>query len=304
MPANSTHDCVVIGAGPAGLTCAIFLARYRLRVLVFDDGKPRNYAARGIHGFLGQHGIAPGELLKRGREEALAFGVEFVDARVSKVEKVGDVFEVTSERGVICARRVVLAYGVRDKLPDIPDVEAYYGNSIHHCPDCDGYEVTGKRVGVIGWGKKAVGLAMKLMQWSDQLTIFTDGNDRDWSDELQSKLLTCSIGVKDEKVVALTGDGGQVTAAVLSSGEKVAVDALFFTIGVERSCTLAEDLGCKLVKDTVNIQVDDLKKTSIDGVYAVGDLVPGSQLAVTSAADGAIAAIAINLSLLPPARQV
>ena len=145
---------------------------------------------------------------------------------------------------------------------------------------------------------------MKLMQWSDQLTIFTDGNDRDWSDEHQSKLLTCSIGVKDEKIVALTGDDGQVSAAVLDSGEKVAVDALFFTIGVERSCTLAEDLGCKLVKDTVNIQVDDLKKTSVDGVYAVGDLVPGSQLAVTSAADGAIAAIAINMSLLPPARQV
>ena len=304
MPSESTYDCIIIGGGPAGLTCAIFLARYRRPVLVIDSGKPRNYASRAIHGFLGQHNIAPGELLARGRSEAEAAGAEICHCTANRVERVGDIFEVTTSSGVMRARRVVLAYGVRDTLPDIPDIESYYGGSVFHCADCDGYEVREKRVGVIGWGKKAVGLALKLLQWTDQLTIFTDGHPREWTDEHFSKLLALGIGVKDEKVISLIGDNAMVRAAVLSTGEQVSIDALFFTIGVERSCVLAEDLGCEVDDTRPNIIVDDHKQTSVEGIYAVGDLVPGSQLAITSAADGAIAAIAINKSLLPPSRLV
>jgi len=304
MPRESTYDCIIIGGGPAGLTCAIFLARYRRPVLVIDSGKPRNYASRAIHGFLGQHNIPPGELLARGRSEAEAAGAEICHCSASRVERVGDIFEVTTSSGVMRARRVVLAYGVRDKLPDIPEIESYYGGSVFHCADCDGYEVREKRVGVIGWGKNAVGLALKLLQWTDQLTIFTDGHPREWTDEHFSKLLALGIGVKDEKVISLIGESAMVHAAVLSTGEHVSVDALFFTIGVERSCVLAEDLGCEVDDEHPNIIVDDHKQTSVEGIYAVGDLVPGSQLAITSAADGAIAAIAINKSLLPPSRLV
>ncbi|HEV7572132.1 MAG TPA: NAD(P)/FAD-dependent oxidoreductase [Thermoanaerobaculia bacterium] len=304
MPSESTYDCIIIGGGPAGLTCAIFLARYRRPVLLIDSGKPRNYASRAIHGFLGQHNIPPGELLARGRSEAEAAGAEICHCEARRVERVGDIFEVTTSAGVMRARRVVLAYGVRDTLPDIPDVESYYGGSVFHCADCDGYEVREKRVGVIGCGKKAVGLALKLLQWTDQLIIFTDGHRREWTDEHFSKLLALGIGVKDEKVISLLGDNAMVRAAVLSTGEQVAVDALFFTIGVERSCLLAEDLGCEVDDHRPNIIVDDHKQTTVEGIYAIGDLVPGSQLAITSAADGAIAAIAINKSLLPPSRLV
>lgn len=301
---QSTYECIIIGGGPAGLTCAIFLGRYRRRVLLIHDGRPRNYASRAIHGFLGQHDIPPGELLRRGLAEAQHAGVEICNCTALKVEQLGDVFEVTTTAGVMRAQRVVLAYGVRDILPDIPEVERFYGGSIFHCPDCDGYEVIGKRVGVIGWGKKAVGLALKLLQWTDQLTVFPDGNDRDWEPEHTSKLLAQGIGIKDEKIISLEGEGAQVNAAVLSTGEHVEVEAMFFTIGVERSCLLAEELGCKVDDEAPNIIVNDQKETSVKGVYAVGDLVPGSQLAITSAADGAIAAIAINKSLLPPSRVV
>ena len=301
---NATYDCVIIGGGPAGLTCAIFLGRYRLRVAVLDNGKPRNYASRAIHGFLGQHGIAPMDLLARGRAEAESCGVEIRNATASKVERVGDVFEIATDKGVIRGRRVVLAYGVRDILPDIPDVERFYGGSVFHCPDCDGYECTGKRIGVIGWGKAVVGLSLKLLQWTDDVTIFVDGHERDFDKEETSKLLAEGIAVKDEKVVSLVGNDDKVSAAVLSTGERVPVDALFFTIGVERSTLLAEGLGCTAVEGTPCLKVNDYKETTVEGVYAVGDLVPGSQLAITSAADGAIAAIAINKSLLPPSRRV
>jgi len=271
---------------------------------VIDNGRPRNYASRGIHGFLGHYEILPSELLARGRAEAQAYGAEICSCTAQRIERSGDVFEVITDEGTMRARRIALAYGVRDLLPDIPGIEEYYGGSVFHCPDCDGYEVAGKRVGVVGWGTKAAALALKLMQWTNALTIFVHGRDRDLSKEEMSKLLSQSIDVKDERVNELVGRDGQLQAAVLTSGERVEVDALFFTIGSERSCDLAEQLGCKFVDDTVCLKVSDVKETNVKGVYAMGDLVPGAQLAITSAADGAIAAIEINKSLMPPSRTV
>ncbi|HKR65201.1 MAG TPA: NAD(P)/FAD-dependent oxidoreductase, partial [Thermoanaerobaculia bacterium] len=297
---QAPYDAIIIGGGPAGLTCAIFLGRYRRRVLVIDAGHPRNYATREIHGFLGQHGIPPGELLARGRAEAEASGVEIRKGKATKVERNGDLFDVMTEDGdggVLRARRVVLAYGIRDVLPDIPEVESYYGITVHHCPDCDGYEARDVRIGVIGWGKSVVGLALKLLQWSDDIVVFTHGHEREWDEEMRSKLLAEQISVKDEKIVSLIGKDAHVEAAVLSTGERVPVRRIFFSIATERTCILAEEIGCACDPDKPNIVVDDHRRTSVEGVWAVGDLVAGSQLAITSAADGAIAAIDINKSL-------
>jgi len=296
------YDTLIVGSGPAGLTCAIFLGRYLRRVVVIDDGRPRNYASRGIHGFLGYHAIPPNELRARGRAEAEACGVEFREGRVEKIEPVGDLFECTLASGeCVPARRVVLAYGIRDTIPDIPEIDDYYGVSVHHCPDCDGYEAREKRIGVIGWETKAVAFALKLLQWSNDVVVFTHGHEREWDEEEHSKLLAEQIGVKDERIVAFEGDEGRARAAVLSTGERVPVEAIFFNIKVARSSDLAEQLGCKC--DANLIEVDDGRKTSVEGVWAVGDIV-GPRLAITSAADGAIAAISINNSLQLPNRRV
>jgi thioredoxin reductase len=305
MTEQAPYDAVIIGGGPAGLTCAIFLGRYRRRVLVVDGGKPRNYATRAIHGFIGHHGIAPGELLRRGREEAESVGARFCDGLVTHVEREGDLFVVTTDTcGTLRARRLVLAYGIRDTLPDIPGIEEYYGITVHHCPDCDGFESRDQRIGVIGWKKPVVGLALKLMQWTDDVVLFTDGHERDWDEEEQSKLLAEQIDIKDEKIIAIEGNDGAVKAVVLSTGERVAVQRIFFAIHVERSCLLAEELGCEVDPDKPDIHVDEHRKTTVEGVWAIGDLARCAQLAITSAADGAIAAASINTSLLPPGRQV
>ncbi len=295
------YDAIIIGGGPAGLTCAIFLGRYRRRVLLLDDGRPRNQATRALHGFLGYHAINPEELRTRGRAEATECGVEVREMRVTKIERDGDLFVVNGE---LRARRIVLAYGVRDTLPDIPELRSYYGITVHHCPDCDGWESRDQRIGVIGWTKAVVGLSLELLQWSGDIVVFTHGHEREWDEEENSKLLAERIEVKDERIVALTGEEGRVDAAVLASGERVAVQRLFFTIEVRRACTLAEELGCEVDPQKPNVVVNEHRKTTVEGVWAAGDLVAGAQLAITSAADGAIAAIDINKSLLPPNRVV
>jgi thioredoxin reductase len=302
---QAPFDAIIVGGGPAGLTCAIFLGRYRRRVLVIDDGRPRNYATRSIHGFLGHHNIAPADLLQRGRAEAQESGVDLLDDRVTAIERDGDIFCVATKNGkALRARRIVLAYGIRDTLPDIPEIEKYYGITVHHCPDCDGYEARDQRIGVVGWGKSVAGLALKLLQWSDDIVIFTHGHAREWDEELHSKLLAEQIDIKDEPVIALVGSDGHVEAAVLSTGERVSAKRIFFTIGSKRSTTLAEDLGCECDPTKPDIVVNEHRQTTVEGVWAVGDLVPGAQLVITSAADGAIAAIDINKSLLPPSRVV
>jgi thioredoxin reductase len=304
---QAPFDAIIVGGGPAGLTCAIFLGRYRRRVLVIDNGHPRNYATHSIHGFLGQHGIAPSELLERGRAEARDSGVDFLEGRVTAIERDGDVFNVITDPdtdNILRARRIVLAYGVRDTLPDIPEIESYYGRTVHHCPDCDGYEARDQRIGVIGWGTSVAGLALKLLQWSDDIVVFTHGHPREWDEELHSKLLAEQIDIKDEPVIALVGTEGRIAAAVLATGERVPAQRLFFTIGAKRSTTLAEDLGCDVDPDKPDILVNEHRRTTVDGVWAIGDLAPGAQLVITSAADGAIAAIDINKTLLPPSRVV
>jgi len=302
---DSTYDCIIIGGGPAGLTCGIFLGRYRRRVLICDNGRPRNYASHGVHGFLGQHGILPGDLMRKGREEAEAAGVEICSCTATKIERSGDLFEVTGSDGTLVrGRRIVLAYGVRDVLPDIDGIERYYGTSVFHCPDCDGFEVSDKRIGVISWGKRAAGLSLKLLQWSDRLTLFTHGRERDLTPEENSKLLAEGISVQEDRIAELVGADGILEAVVLDGGERIPLEAIFFNVGCLRTCSLAEDLGCEVFEDTPNIVVDAQKQTTVEGVYAVGDLVAGTQLVITSAADGAIAAIEINKSLLPPSRLV
>lgn len=304
LNSSCVYDCMIIGGGPAGLTCAIFMGRYRRRVLVIDAGRPRNYAAQAIHGFLGHHRIKPAELLRKGRDEAEQVGVEFLDSVARKIERCGDCFEIKTDQGTVKGRRVVLAYGVRDILPEIPDLKSYYGKSIFHCPDCDGYEVTGKRVGVIGQGKNVAGLSLKMLQWTEDVTIFTHGEDREQNADQTSKLQAEGIRTMTSPIRKLTGANGLLTTVELETGDRVEIDALFFTLGVERSCTLAEEAGCAVFDDQPCLPVDEYKQTSVEGIYAIGDLAPGSQLVITSAADGAIAAIAINKSLLPPAWRV
>src|SRR5215218_7010582 len=174
---DQLYDCIVVGAGPAGLSAALFLARYRRRVLTFHHNSPRNLYSHGVHGFLGHHGILPEELLARGRDEVTGHGGLIIEGCVTRAEKISDEhFRVYTgdENGgadqaqIFDARRILLATGLRDLKPDCPGFSDFYGTSVHHCPDCDGYEVSDKRVAVLSRGTQAIGFTLNLLTWTNR----------------------------------------------------------------------------------------------------------------------------------------
>ena len=296
-PANGRdlYDCIVIGAGPAGLSASLFLARYLHRTLTFHHNSPRNEYAHGVHGFLGHHGIRPGELLARGRDEVTSHGGLIIEACVTGVEAVApEHFRVfVGERG-FDARRLLLATGLRDLTPDCPGFREFYGSSVFHCPDCDGYEVRDKRVAVLAHGDNAVGFTENLLTWTRNITLLTDQNEI----SNRAKLDELEVAVRTEHVVALEGDTSnrQLQQVVFAEGEALECDALFFNLGTELATDFHETLGCRLDPECGLLWVDDTQQTSVEGVYAAGDITPQSQLAVVAAAEGAMAAIHIHRS--------
>ena len=306
---NNLYDCIVIGAGPAGLSASLFLARYLHRTLTFHHNSPRNEYAHGVHGFLGHHGIRPNELLARGRDEVTSHGGLIIEAAVTAVEKVapkhfrvfagGDDTEQVFE-----TRRLLLATGLRDLTPDCPGFREFYGSSVHHCPDCDGFEVKDRRVAVLAHNHNAAAFTANLMTWTRRLTLLTDKHEISTTD--RAKLGELDIVIRTEAVVELEGDKStrQLKRVLFSEGEPLECDALFFSLGTELATNFHETLGCRLDEECGLVWVDETQQTSVNGVYSAGDMTPNSQLAVVAAAEGAMAAIHIHRSLIPEERQI
>jgi thioredoxin reductase (NADPH) len=301
----SLYDIAVVGGGPAGLTAGLWSARYLHRVVVIDSGDPRNWETRGINGYLGHAGITPPELRGIGRDECRTYGADLVDGLVLTAEKHNDDhFELVLEGGArVSSRRLLLAYGLRDVWPDIPGLARVYGANAHVCPDCDGYEARGKKVVVIGSGRRAVGMALNLTTWTDQIIICTNGSAPDMETEYCEKLDTLNIPVLTSAVHRVCYEGSAITCLELENGMQMDAEKIFFTLAQYPSDDLGAQLGCER-DDGGHIVVDDGMHTSVRHVYAAGDLIPGPQLAIAAAADGAIAALHIHKSLVPPHRKL
>jgi thioredoxin reductase len=304
------YDCIVVGAGPAGLSASLFLARYRRRTLTFHHNGPRNEYAHGVHGFLGHHGISPAELLARGRDEVINHGGLIIESCVTRIERLSEEhFRVYAGDGnhdlrTFDAQRVLLATGLRDLTPDCPGFRDFYGVSVHHCPDCDGYECIGKRIAVLGNGTKTVGFTLGLLTWTNDITLITEDKDGLSKDD-RAKLAAFHIPVRDQSIKALEGDlkTKHLQRVVFSDGDAFECEALFFNLRTEPASNLHEMLGCKLDESCGLVWVDRTRQTSVEGVYAAGDITPNSQLAIVAAAEGAMAAIHIHNSLIPSERK-
>jgi thioredoxin reductase len=298
------YDVIVVGGGPAGLAAGLWLARYRRKVRVFDAEDPRNAETWAVHGYLGIQDPPPAELRKVARLQAIDAGAEYEPVVVTEITGEQDDFTVTVEDGrTFGARRILIATGLRDILPEIPRFHDFYGTSIWHCPDCDGPGIADKKVGVIGWGRSIAAYCMYMLTWTENLTILTHGHPPDMQENAQAALDRWNIPVREDVIECLEGEGGQIQRVVYHGGETEEFDALFFHIASGPGSSFPADLGCEADLDGI-LEVDKEHQTTVPGVYAAGDIIPGSRLALRAAAEGARAAVGIHKSLIPDDRRL
>jgi thioredoxin reductase len=293
---SGTWDCIIVGAGPAGLNAALVLGRARRRVLVLDGAHPRNYATHEMHGVLGHDGLDPADLRARGRTELGRYGVQVVTAEVQAAEALDGTVRVTSSRGADLTRTVLLATGMLDEVPDIPGFPAVWGITAHTCPYCDGFEHRDERLAILAEGARGEHLAILLRQWSDDVVLLTNGPHGLDANQL-ARVQTLAIPIIQTPVVALdSDDGGRLRRVHLEDGETLDRDALFFYVGWQLRNDVARSLGCEFDDDD-SIAVDSSQATTVDGVYAAGNCADPRALVPAAAGSGATAAVAINARL-------
>jgi thioredoxin reductase (NADPH) len=303
--APAEYEVAIVGGGPAGLTAGVWLGRYLHSVVLIDAGDPRNWETRGVNGYLGLPKITPAELRKRGRQECERFGVHLVDDEVLQVSRQSaSSFRLVLRSGEqLLAPRVLLAIGIRDVWPDVPGLARAYGDTVHVCPDCDGYEARGKKTVIIGSGKKAVHLALAMTTWTSEIIICTNGAPARIDKDLCGKLDRLNIPVLESRIRQVSATGGDVYAVHLEQGMNIDCERIFFGLGQLPADDLGTQLGCKRDHDGL-IEIDERGATSVEHVYAAGDIAPRPQLTAVAAASGAVAALSIHRSLLPDARRL
>ena len=292
-------DCLIIGGGPAGLTAAIYLARFHLDILVVDAGKSRAAWIPCTHNHAGfPDGISGTELLERMRAQAQKYGAKIETSRVTKLEQCEDgLFAAEWGAGSRQARSVLIATGITNRRPPMePELhdEALARGLIRYCPICDGYEVTDKRVGVIGSDSHGVAEALFLRSYTADITLIAPHKALEVSAEDQQRLNEAGIKTVDGPAEGVAFDAQCI---VIDTAEgHYAFDSVYPALGSDTHTQLAEMIGADLSSDAC-VKVDAHQRTNIPGVYAAGDVVLGLDQISHAMGEGGVAATTIRNDL-------
>jgi len=301
---HSRADALVIGGGPAGLSAALYLARYNRSVLVFDTGHGRSTHHQTNHNYLGfPDGVATTGLRDLAGQQLSRYPqVRFVHHVISGIEGDGEVgFTAHAQGGRSWTGGVVvLATGVLDHFPHFPGWEAYVGRSMFWCITCDGYENRGRNILVVGHTNAAAGEAMQLHSLTDRIRLLTNSERNEITPTFQQRLDNAGIEVVHDHIRQVEGADGLLRTVVTRSGHRLELESLFSIQGATPETRLAVQLGARLAPSGW-IDVDTEQKTSVPGVYAAGDVTALHSHQVTAAVhEGAQAASAANYFLYPP----
>lgn len=294
------YDVIVVGGSFAGLSAAMYAARGRRKVLVIDAGRPRNRFAEHSHGFFGQDGRSPSDILQEATRQLLAYpAVTVIEGRAEQAAIAGNGFEVEMDGGErFGATRLVLATGVRDILPDVPGLAAQWGRTVLHCPYCHGYEVAGGPLGVLATGPMSLHQAELISDWGD-VTLFANGLVEPDADQAQA-LEKRNIRFEPGKVTELAEDGAGGVIVRLEDHRAIGARAVFTAPRNEMASPLAEQLGCAFNEGPLGraIVVDDKQQTSVPGVFAAGDAARLMHNIAFAVSGGAMAGVAAHQSLV------
>jgi thioredoxin reductase len=300
MPNQEVFDVIIIGGSYAGLSAALALGRAIRRVLVLDSGQPCNRQTPHSHNFLTQDGTTPAELAALAKAQVLAYPtVQHRPEAATEVQGTDNHFRVITASGaVVGARKLLFATGVRDLLPALPGFAESWGISVIHCPYCHGYEYREQPTGILMQGDMAVEQARLVRNWTDKLTIFTNG-PASFEPAQQQLLATLPATVVTTPVQALAHQAGYLTHVVLADGRHLPLRALYARPPFEQHCALPLALGCAH-SETGHIAVDGFQKTSVPGIYAAGDATTMLRGVSGAVAAGTLAGAMLNRELLAP----
>ncbi len=294
------HDVIIVGGGAAALSAALVLARAQARVLVIDGGQPRNAPAEHMHGFLSRDGMPPADFLATGRREVVGYGGIIRSAQVAMIDRapVGTFTATLDDGSIETARALLIATGLTDELPDIPGVRERWGSTVHHCPYCHGFEVSGQNIAVIG--SPATPMSLKqaglLRRYSDRVSFVTNGIPLDPAH--RNRLEAFGVRVIDGTVDRLVGAAGSLDGIALTDGTTVDCEAAFIAPRPRPNDALLVSLGCAVDPVTGLVVATATGDTSVPGVWAAGNVVTPTAQVITAAGAGSAAALAINGWLL------
>ncbi|WP_421762144.1 NAD(P)/FAD-dependent oxidoreductase [Devosia sp.] len=293
------YDVVIVGGSFAGLAAALYLGRAHRSVCVLDTSQPRNRFAEASHGFFAHDGADPGTLLATMRKQISAYPkVQFINEAAIDAAKDGGGFQVSLSGGsTITGARLLLAFGISDILPTIPGLPERWGKSVLHCPYCHGYEVSGRRLGVLSVSSASLQQALLVSDWGPT-TYYLNGEDID--EPGLGQLNRRGIAIERGRVAGLEGMGQALSAIRLSGGDTQPLDALFISPRNRLNSTLADKLDCDVQSGPLGqvITVDDWQMTSVEGVFAAGDISRSMHNITFACADGVMAAMAMHRSLV------
>ena len=301
---TTEYDVAIVGGGAAGLSAATVLARSLRKVVVIDAGQPRNAPAAGAHNVLGQDGIAPLELLARGRAEATGYGAEIRSGTVVDAAGTVDDFTLRLSSGeVVAARRLILATGLVDELPDLPGVAELWGHDVLHCPYCHGYEVRGTRIVQIATSPMSAHQALMFRQLSDRVTVVAHDPDA-LSDDDRSHFAAVGIDIVDARVerVRTRAENGSahLDGVLLTDGTVVEADAVVVSPRFVVRGDLYERLGGTLDDGPMGglVGTGPMGETALPGVWAVGNTTTVHAMVTVAMGEGVSAGAAVNASLV------
>ncbi len=295
-----SYDCIIIGGGIAGLQCAIQLGRYMHQVLVIDAADGRSAICRSYHNILGYPDGVSGQYLREtGRQQAERLGVHFLQEKAETAREIDGVFHIAASDGkTYTAKRIVLATGVMDRIPPFPNLYPCLGISVYVCPDCDGYEVKGKKAIVIGSGRTGSGMAKTLSYWTDEL-VYINHEQEPLKESDMEKLESLNVEYWNVPIKEVLASGSQLEGFLLENGEKVEGTRAFIAFGSnEVKSELASQLGVELLENQHILTDPRTKMTNVHGVWAAGDIAVHSEQVTIAMGEGCQAAIWIHKDIL------
>jgi thioredoxin reductase len=293
----NTYEVVIIGGGAAGLSAALVLARARRRVLVVDSGTPRNAPAAHMRGFLSRDGMSPGDLLAAGREEVRRYGGTIITGAAKDLVRCGQsTFQVLLDDGNrVSARRLLVATGLHDDLPDIPGLADRWARDVLHCPYCHGWEVRDQPIGVIWNGPETVRYAQIVRQWTHDVVLFAPGATL--TPAQCAQLVARAIGVVEGPIARVLVEADHLSGVQLDDGQVIPRAALFVPPRFVPNTDLLTGLGCE-VDEHGWVVTGPNGATDVPGVWVAGNAANPRAQVITAAGEGSAAAIAINADLV------